>query len=235
MKFRKEIIEKKKIRQAMGILLAVTMLLAGTPYTAVAADVVEDTDGTAYAQDTEGFVYQIPKRATTKKGCTIYMYTGSKTSVTFPEKCNSYTVTGIGTDLSQLILTNLCTVKIPSGYTTIENLAFQNQTQLYRIEIPASVKTIGKDAFAGCNRTKLTIVTPYGSAAETYAKANGIHYSNQTSLQIKAGYSKLYVGENRQIAVLNASVAPVWKSSNSKVLSVDEEGKLIAKNTELQH
>ena len=38
MKFRKEIIEKKKIRQAMGILLAVTMLLAGTPYTAVAAD-----------------------------------------------------------------------------------------------------------------------------------------------------------------------------------------------------
>ena len=141
MKFRKEIIEKKKIRQAMGILLAVTMLLAGTPYTAVAADVVEDTDGTAYAQDAEGFVYQIPKGATTKKGCTIYMYTGSKTSVTFPEKCNAYTVTGIGTDLSQLILTNLCTVKIPSGYTTIENLAFQKQTQLYRIEIPASVKT----------------------------------------------------------------------------------------------
>ena len=229
MKFRKEIIEKKKIRQAMGILLAVTILLAGTPYTAVAAEVVEDTDGTAYAQDTEGFVYQIPKGATTKKGCTIYMYTGSKTSVTFPEKCNSYTVTGIGTDLSQLILTELCTVKIPSGYTTIENLAFQNQTQLYRIEIPASVKTIGKDAFAGCNKTRLTIVTPYGSAAETYAKANGIHYSNQTSLQIKAGYSKLYVGENRQIAVLNASVAPVWKSSNSKVLSVDEEGKLTAK------
>ena len=93
MKFRKEIIEKKKIRQAMGILLAVTMLLAGTPYTAVAADVVEDTDGTAYAQDAEGFVYQIPKGATTKKGCTIYMYTGSKTSVTFPEKCNAVSYT----------------------------------------------------------------------------------------------------------------------------------------------
>lgn len=67
----------------MGILLAVTMLLAGTPYTAVAADVVEDTDGTAYAQDTEGFVYQIPKGATTKKGCTIYMYTGSKLPLHF--------------------------------------------------------------------------------------------------------------------------------------------------------
>ena len=133
MKFRKETAEKKRIRQVVGILLAVTVLFAGIPYTAVAADIVKDTDGTAYAQDAEGFVCQIPKGATTKKGCTIYMYTGAKTSVTFPAKCNSYTVTGIGTDLSQLILTNLCTVKIPSGYTTIENLAFQNQIQLYRI------------------------------------------------------------------------------------------------------
>ena len=30
-------------------------------------------------------------------------------------------------------------VKIPSGYTTIETQAFQNQTDLYQIEIPASV------------------------------------------------------------------------------------------------
>ena len=136
--------------------------------------------------------YQIPKGATTKKGCSIYMYTGEKSTVTFPAKCNSYVVTNIGTNLGQLILTNLQTVKIPSGYTTIETQAFQNQTDLYQIEIPASVKTIGIDAFAGCNKARLTIVTPYGSAAETYAKANEIHYSSQTSLQIQAGYSKLY-------------------------------------------
>lgn len=121
------------------------------------------------------------------------------------------------------------TVKIPSGYTTIETQAFQNQTDLYQIEIPASVKTIGIDAFAGCNKARLTIVTPYGSAAETYAKANEIHYSSQTSLQIQAGYSKLYVGEIRSIVVLNASVAPVWKSSNSSVVSVDADGRLTAK------
>ena len=106
---------------------------------------------------------------------------------------------------------------------------FQNQTDLYRIEIPASVKTIGIDAFAGCNKARFTIVTPYGSAAETYAKANGIHYSSQTSLQIQAGYGKLYVGESRSIVVLNASVAPVWKSSNSSVVSVDADGRLTAK------
>ena len=78
-----------------------------------------------------------------------------------------------------------------------------------KLRFPASVKTIGIDAFAGCNKARLTIVTPYGSAAETYAKANEIHYSSQTSLQIQAGYSKLYVGESRSIVVLNASVAPV--------------------------
>ena len=79
------------------------------------------------------------------------------------------------------------------------------------------------------------LLSPYGSAAETYAKANGIHYSSQTSLQIQPGYSKLYVGENRQIAVLNASVTPVWKSSNNSVMSGRCRRKLIAKNPELQN
>lgn len=187
MKFREQTAKKKSIRQIAGMFLAVTVLLAGSPYIAEAAEIVKDTDGTAYAHDAAGFVYQIPKGATTKKGCSIYMYTGEKSTVTFPAKCNSYVVTNIGTNLGQLILTNLQTVKIPSGYTTIETQAFQNQTDLYRIEIPASVKTIGIDAFAGCNKARLTIVTPYGSAAETYAKANEIHYSSQTSLQIQQG------------------------------------------------
>ena len=231
MKIRKEMCRKKNIRRGVGILLAFAMAFANIPQTVSATDVLKDTDGTGYAQDAAGFVYRIPKNATTKKGCTVYMYTGSKASVTFPAKCNSYAVTNIGSDLSQLILKKFQTVKIPSGYTTIEKQAFLNQTDLYRIEIPASVKTIGADAFAGCSKSRLTIVTPYGSAAETYAKENGIHYSNQTSLQIQAGYSRLYIGEYRQIAVCNAPTAAIWKSTNSSVLSVDKEGKLTAKKS----
>ncbi len=141
MKFRKETAEKKRIRQVMGMLLAVTVLLAGTPYTAVAADIVKDTDGTAYAQDAEGFVYQIPKGATTKKKAVLFIcIRGRKLPLHFRKNVMLIPLPVSERDLSQLILTNLCTVKIPSGYTTIENLAFQNQTQLYRIEIPASVK-----------------------------------------------------------------------------------------------
>lgn len=67
----------------------------------------------------------------------LYVY-GRKSTVTFPAKCNSYVVTNIGTNLGKLILTNLQTVKIPSGYTTIETQAFQNQTDLYQIEIPVA-------------------------------------------------------------------------------------------------
>lgn len=67
----------------MGMLLAVTVLLAGTPYTAVAADIVKDTDGIAYAQDAEGFVYQIPKGATTKKAVLFICIRGRKLPLHF--------------------------------------------------------------------------------------------------------------------------------------------------------
>ena len=85
MKFREQIAKKKSIRQIAGMFLAVTVLLAGSPYIAEAAEIVKDMDGTAYAQDAAGFVYQIPKGATTKKGCSIYMYTGEKSTVTFAD------------------------------------------------------------------------------------------------------------------------------------------------------
>ena len=65
MKFREQTAKKKSIRQIAGMFLAVTVLLAGSPYIAEAAEIVKDMDGTAYAQDAAGFVYQIPKGATT--------------------------------------------------------------------------------------------------------------------------------------------------------------------------
>lgn len=137
-----------------GILtLTAGMILTGTitkPVETYAVTFVQDTDGTKYAVDQKsGFYYALPKSATTKSGCSIYMYGGQKTAVTFPSKCNSYTVTTVNSNFSQLIMTKLTTVKLPSGYTTIEKEAFKGQTQLYRIEIPASVKSIGKNAFQG--------------------------------------------------------------------------------------
>lgn len=45
------------------------------------------------------------------------------------------------------------------------------------IEIPACILEIGDNAFYGCNR--LTIYTPAGSYAETYAKKNGLKYKTR--------------------------------------------------------
>lgn len=226
-KKRKQIVKKGMAAVLMACVLAGTSVPQMTE--AATLNVVTDKDGSKYAQDANGFVYYIPKTATTASGCTIYMYGGTKTGVTFPQKCNAYTVTTIGSNFSQLIMTKLKTVKIPSGYTTIEDRAFQNQTDLYRIEIPASVKSIGKNAFFGCDKSKLTIVTTYGSAAEKYAKANGIFCAFRTALQINYGYSKMYVGEKKQIEVLNNGSNATWKSSNSSVISVDQKGNLTAK------
>ena len=217
-----------------GILtLTAGMILTGMitkPVETYAVTFVQDTDGTKYAVDKKsGFYYALSKSATKKSSCSIYMYGGQKTDVTFPSKCNNYTVTAVSSNFSQLIMTKLKTVKLPSGYTTIEKEAFKGQTQLYRIEIPASVKSIGKNAFQGCDISKLTIVAPYGSAAEKYAIANNINYSNSTALSIRTGGMNMFVGEKKQIRVCNNSKTITWASSNKKVATVSKNGTVTAK------
>ena len=217
-----------------GILtLTAGMILSGTitkPVETYAVTFVQDTDGTKYAVDKKsGFYYALSKSATKKSSCSIYMYGGQKTDVTFPSKCNNYTVTAVSSNFSQLIMTKLTTIKLPSGYATIEKEAFKGQTQLYRIEIPASVKSIGKNAFQGCDISKLTIVAPYGSAAEKYAIANNINYSNSTALSIRTGGMNMFVGEKKQIRVCNNSKTITWASSNKKVATVSKNGTVTAK------
>lgn len=70
-------------------------------------------------------------------------------------------------------------VTITEGVTTLPDYAFAYLQGTVEVEIPASVTTIGDNAFAKGIDTDITIVTPAGSAAETYANNNGIRVKNQ--------------------------------------------------------
>ena len=64
-------------------------------------------------------------------------------------------------------------VVLPDGCAEIGAKAFAACAMLRRVEIPASVAVIAEDAFEGCSN-ELVIVTPKGSAAESFAQAHGI-------------------------------------------------------------
>lgn len=61
---------------------------------------------------------------------------------------------------------------IPSACKSIGSLSFAYCSQLEYIQIPASVTQIAADAFKGCSG--LTICSPAGSYAQTYAQEHGI-------------------------------------------------------------
>jgi uncharacterized protein YjdB len=222
------------LAKRIGAVLLTACLLAGAavPETVSALDLSwDDATNGWYASDADAFLYFVPAAATAKKGTKIYCYFGEKTAVTLPSKCNSYTITNVASEFSTYsITTKFTSITIPSGYTTIEKGAFSNQTNLYRVVIPATVTKIAATAFKGCDKSKLTIVAPYGSYAEEYAIAKGIHYTNSTSRKIQTNGKTMYVGESKTIAVLNNNKTVTWKSSDTSVATVSSAGKVKAKN-----
>ena len=84
-----------------------------------------------------------------------------------------------------LSMNYLTSINIPIGVKSLGAIAFKNCKNLTDINLPATVKSINSTAFKGCGST-LTFYLVAGSAAETYANANGIN--STTELFCKNGF-----------------------------------------------
>ena len=73
--------------------------------------------------------------------------------------------------------TGLQMVIVPDGASVIQIRAFADCQKLRQIYIPSSVYAIARSAFSGCD-SNMAIVGKSGSAAESYARANGFRFFN---------------------------------------------------------
>jgi len=160
-------------------------------------------------------------------GCT------SMAEITIPKGVKSVEEGALG------LCSALASVRLPDSVTSIGDYAFTRCDYLESIEIPKSVTSIGKNVFS--ESPNLTIYTPKGSYAQSYAADNGIKYSSGAfkapdtvkKILIDIPLLRLCVGET---ANLNATVVPstakntsvIWSSSDTKVAKIDKNGKVTA-------
>lgn len=142
----------------------------------------------------------------------------------------------------------LTAVTIPSTLTTISDLAFMDCKNLTRVEIPSTVTEIGEYAFGyayGYDHdldipdysllSDFTIVCDPDSAAEAYAKANGINYEYFAPPAVKAesinivGFDSIFAYSGSSSTFLLSvefqpadceTEAVTWESSNEDVATV---------------
>lgn len=143
---------------------------------------------------------------------------------------------------------NLTTIDIPSGIIYINDGAFRGCKKLNSVVIPMTVKYVGVNAFSECNNLKS--VTYYGdnkkwrkikfeSGNNKLLKSHIKFVQPVTSVKLNKKSVTLKVKGNakQKTVTLTATVSPsnayvktvTWKSSNSKVATVNSKGKVTAK------
>jgi hypothetical protein len=116
---------------------------------------------------------------TALKQMTYPLFSPSIRQEDIPETCRALTI--IPTDFKMVTMyLYLCRLKdleevvLEEGVTSIGSLSFAGCKKIIKVKIPASVTVIQADAFQ--DSPNVTIHTPAGSFAETYAKENNIPF-----------------------------------------------------------
>ena len=162
----------------------------------------------------------------------ILFCVGNKKEFVIPNGVKS--ISGAFSDCS-----NLTSVTIPNSVTSIYN-GFNNCPNLTSITIPQSVISIYDNGYIGsflnCGKN-FTIYGYGGTEAEACALRNDFNFVqlqvaptsvslNKTSLTLDVGKSYTLT---KTVSPSNAATSYTWSSSNTSVATVDENGKVTAK------
>ena len=111
------------------------------------------------------------------------------THVTVPSIINGRVVTHIGTNAFAHV-TNLTTVDLPNGLTTVESSAFANRHLLTQISIPSTVTSIGNNAFRDATSLH-TITFANNSQLQTIGMDAFRNATSLTNLTIPASVTSI--------------------------------------------
>nr|WP_294371684.1 leucine-rich repeat protein [uncultured Ruminococcus sp.] len=141
--------------------------------------------------------------------------------------------------------TNLSSVKLNKGLQSIENYAFYNCVNLKKIEVPSNTSLSDYClGYYGNNGNDFKIPDfvirgYYDTYAEWYAKRNGFTFINAAipepiSVSLSANNITLYVGMSYTLEhtfnPTNAVSDCYWSSTNNRIATVNNNGKVIAKS-----
>ena len=119
--------------------------------------------------------------------------------------------------------TALMEVVLPESLTAIGENAFRGNTALAKIWIDKNVTTIGTDAFTDC--TALTIHGVEGSYAQTYAGSNSIPFSTEPLVYPSRVISGAVTdGEGNGVAGVTVTLYDLTWDRKQEILTTDETG-----------
>ena len=157
--------------------------------------------------------------------------------------CDTLTDVKLGTGINKIPdsafedCDKLASIVLPYRVESIGNYAFKNDVALTEVTIPRATTSISSSAFSYFD--KMTIYGIPGTYAETYAKENGIKFVAKEVKATKATLDKNELTINNGYRhTLKLSVEPedftdevTWKSTNTDVVTVDDNGLVNAQNT----
>lgn len=112
--------------------------------------------------------------------------------------------------------TNDISLEIPEGITSIDNLAFENCSDIVRMIIPDSVTSIGEDVFIGCD--SMIVFCNNNTATHIYAVNNRIPFiANNDNTMVDL--SKNVIQTNH----LNSEIADIMALSSGLTYSINSD------------